>query len=460
MDFSDPYHIANETIGSDTLLDGPISESLRQISSQNFERHATQLNNERLNDSIKVSDVSHHSAEGASWIPEKHAVSDPTHEFRDCYCIFSGALNPISALGVINGSFFYGSYDGKIRAFDMEQGRKTKSYAGHTSWVSGMNILPHRNTMLSTSRDGTLRKWNFDLCEEKFSVLAHSGGVNALDVVETEGEDDDVWESEYDVSKISPAKKLKSQQQQQRDEYQVDENEETQTLKPLKVVTGGDDKMVRLWNKKGEPLIEIEAHSAPISNVSFNEGKILSSSWDGSLRVVDVEQGQEVFNIIESDPINCFHIDSSNNRIYVGSSQSVVRLYDLRSGTKERSFVGHVDGIMNILYHEEYLFSSSEDRSIRQWDIVSGACVYTYRGHGDGVRCLAQGTDGHLYSGSMDKTVRCWNVEAVTQRVKEEEERRKEETKEAEKNTKGRKKKKKGKKGKTKGSTKKSKKKK
>jgi len=57
-----------------------------------------------------------------------------------------------------------------------------------------------------------------------------------------------------------------------------------------------------------------------------------------------------------------------------------------------------------------YLFSCSSDGCIYVWDIHTSKLIKTLRGHNDSVTCCSMTPDGKLVTGSLDKTVRIWDV--------------------------------------------------
>ena len=56
-----------------------------------------------------------------------------------------------------------------------------------------------------------------------------------------------------------------------------------------------------------------------------------------------------------------------------------------------------------------HIVSGSWDKSLRIWDSATGECITVLKGHTDGVRALAILPNGHIVSGSRDKSLRIWS---------------------------------------------------
>ena len=73
-----------------------------------------------------------------------------------------------------------------------------------------------------------------------------------------------------------------------------------------------------------------------------------------------------------------------------GGPESIVRLWDPRSGKPVTKFVGHTDNIRALLVSEQgdYVLSASSDTTIKMWSLTGGRCLHTLSMHNDSVWSL------------------------------------------------------------------------
>ncbi len=94
-----------------------------------------------------------------------------------------------------------------------------------------------------------------------------------------------------------------------------------------------------------------------------------------------------------------FHLDSQKTDILYSLSDSIKILAHLK-GFKDEKDNDHVAG-----------GTGKFDKSIQIWKILSGVRIKQLRGHNSSVTSLCQLNKENLASGSLDKTLRIWNVE-------------------------------------------------
>jgi F-box and WD-40 domain protein CDC4 len=84
--------------------------------------------------------------------------------------------------------------------------------------------------------------------------------------------------------------------------------------------------------------------------------------------------------------ITCLQFD--DDKILTGSDDTMIHVYDTRTGALRNKLAGHDGGVWALQYEGNVLVSGSTDRSVRVWDIEKGLCTQVFHGHTSTVRCL------------------------------------------------------------------------
>lgn len=97
----------------------------------------------------------------------------------------------------------------------------------------------------------------------------------------------------------------------------------------------------------------------------------------------------------------------------------VLRIYSQDQVTAVRECVGHDDNICAIAWHPNgtYIFSASDqtDKSIRMWSVVTGECVRVLTGHTDDIGVLECAPNGKiLASADWSGNIFFWDIEKGT----------------------------------------------
>jgi WD40 repeat protein len=183
-----------------------------------------------------------------------------------------------------------------------------------------------------------------------------------------------------------------------------------------RLVSASQDCTIRLWNVASKECEVIYQFADPVSDIIIREHEIIAGSWDRMLRIVDLRENTIKDTIIASEqPIKCMEIDG--NVVYVGGCEMVIRAWDLEnSACKE--FKGHKSWVLGLRVFGEYLYSYSDDRTIKVWDKSTGRCLEDFTGHDDGVTCIDFAAM-RLYSGSYDHSIRSWDLVEMYKRIQE-----------------------------------------
>ncbi|PMB47616.1 protein kinase [Fischerella thermalis CCMEE 5330] len=110
-------------------------------------------------------------------------------------------------------------------------------------------------------------------------------------------------------------------------------------------------------------------------------------------------------------------VNSDNQLLASGSSDTTIKLWDLESGKLLRSlgrwFSGHSSMVSSVAFSPdgEILASAGWDETIKLWLISSGKAIRTLRNHSNCVNSVCFSPNGQmLASGSADCTIKLWQV--------------------------------------------------
>jgi len=101
-------------------------------------------------------------------------------------------------------------------------------------------------------------------------------------------------------------------------------------------------------------------------------------------------------------------------RIVSTSRDKVLKLWDVESGQKLRTFIGHTDWVTGAMFSPDgqTILSCSDDKTVRLWEVETGKRLRTFLGHSDLVNSVAFSPDGKIaVSGSKDNTLKLWHVQ-------------------------------------------------
>lgn len=112
--------------------------------------------------------------------------------------------------------------------------------------------------------------------------------------------------------------------------------------------------------------------------------------------------------------------------LIAGTLDNRLRIWDYQKGKCVKTYSGHVNEKYCILSSistvgTPYVISGSEDHAIYLWDVQSREVVQKLHGHSDVVMTVsAHPTKQMIASGSLDKSVRLWQVESESEPLEEE----------------------------------------
>ena len=181
-------------------------------------------------------------------------------------------------------------------------------------------------------------------------------------------------------------------------------------------------------------LRQADFSGASMSDVWFGEKpffdltdlRFCRSSFDGSLMAMGLHKGEVgVYSSAdwrriwtfgastEKTKVLAWSFSRDNSQIASGSSDRVIRIWNLQSGELYRTLEGHAGKVRSVEFSPDGLriASASEDGTIRIWHKDTGMVASIMGDQVQKVKCLAWSPDGlRVAAGSKESTVRIWNV--------------------------------------------------
>lgn len=122
---------------------------------------------------------------------------------------------------------------------------------------------------------------------------------------------------------------------------------------------------------------------------------VASGGLDHKICVWDLNGGGEKLHIDVGDDEksakgSVYALSVRGSVMASGGPESIVRLWDPKSGKRITSFVGHTDNVRDILINQDgdKVMTASSDQTVKLWSMTAGRCMYTLTMHNDSVWSL------------------------------------------------------------------------
>merc|ERR1712022_63000 len=171
----------------------------------------------------------------------------------------------------------------------------------------------------------------------------------------------------------------------------------------------------------------LEGHAGWVTSIATtneNPDMILSASRDKTVMVWQLTREDGNYGYPKKALRGHGHfvedvvISSDGQFALSGSWDGTLRLWDLNTGLTTRRFVGHEKDVLSVAFSADnrQIVSGSRDKTIKLWNTL-GECKYTIvsegEGHSEWVSCVSFSPNAShplIVSGGWDKLVKVWNL--------------------------------------------------
>ncbi len=279
---------------------------------------------------------------------------------------------PIESLVVgCDGQIASISDEAKINLWQVSTGRRTAMLEGHTDKVTCLAISHSGRTLISGSRDKTIRFW--DLAKQK--------------VIRTFGAYFDGHQGKITALALSP---------------------DNQTL-----ISCGADNCLKIWDVHRAVEIHNIYFSAAVTCLAISpDGRLFcSGGLESELNIRSIKNGQVIRSLDNNSGILSIAFSPDGNLLATGRFDRTIRLWDLTTGKEIYTLEGHSDRVSKVIFSQDgkTLISSSWDRTIKLWKLVAGTEITTVSAHSDKITSMAISPDNlALVSGGADNVIKLW----------------------------------------------------
>lgn len=341
-----------------------------------------------------------------------------------------------------NGQIVTASEDSTIKVW---QGSKAiQTLTGHSAGVRAIAINPDDQTIISGSRDKTLKIWddngivintlqghiapvysvafnpaNKQIVSASADQTLKIWDDNGTEIMTLKGHTNRVWDVAFlpnsNIASVSWDKTIRLWQPYNNLVQTLSGHQDVAIALDYNhklIASTSDDGTVKLWNQAGTLLQTFRQHTAEVYDVAIHEQTIASVGADRTLKIWQPDG--KLLNTIQAHQaaIWAVNISPDGNNIITAGNDNLIKIWDLK-GNLLQTLSGHTKKVWDIETHPQgkQLVSASEDNTIKTWDL-KGKLLQTLSGHQDAVRTVTYSSDGNLIiSGSEDRTVKIWQAD-------------------------------------------------
>lgn len=278
---------------------------------------------------------------------------------------------PFTSLVIGQGGYLAGvNSTPEIQLWQAEISQPVGKLCGHTDRVTCLALSPSGQTLISGSRDRTIRFW--DLRTKKIRRTFEGQFDGHL--------------CEITTLAISPDNQI--------------------------LLSCDLDNSLKVWDINHARVIKNISVSADITSLAINpNGQLFcSGGLEPQIRIRQIKDGQVIRSINNQSGVMSLAFSPDGKLLATGGFNHEIKLWDITTGREIFTFVGHCDRISKIIFSNDgkTLISSSWDQTIKLWELATGDEIVSLEAHSSKINLMEIASDNQTLVSSSNRAIKLW----------------------------------------------------
>ncbi len=184
------------------------------------------------------------------------------------------------------------------------------------------------------------------------------------------------------------------------------------------ILAGSADGTLKLWDvESGEEIRAYPGHAGKVASVVFSSdgNQIVTGSWDMTAKLWDAATAEVIRTFSgHTDCVEQADLSPDRTKVATASWDGTAKLWNAATGEEIRTLSGHTRTLDWAEFSPDgtKLVTAGYDGIVRLWGVETGEEIRTFSGHSGPVHSARFSRDGKkLLTASTDSTAKLWNVE-------------------------------------------------
>ena len=184
-----------------------------------------------------------------------------------------------------------------------------------------------------------------------------------------------------------------------------------------RVLSGGMDKLLCLWDARAKRCANLTGHNSAISKVMVDQNNIaVSSSYDASLLVWNLKTTECVNGLFKGHRDAVITFEWNNSLIVSGGKDGTVALWDInrtkpiKKASTHKGAVGQIHMFADQVDTNVIITAGRNDGVLAVHDMRTNKLVSQERAHKGAINYLGTTGSSIIVSAAADKSVKMWDV--------------------------------------------------